>query len=326
MTAPHPAEAAIRLAVRAALPGPGGAVLVACSGGPDSLALAAATAWEAPRAGVLAGAVTVDHGIQAGSDAVARQAAEACRRLGLSPVEIAAVAVPPGPNLEARARDARYAALAAAAGRARAVAVLLGHTMDDQAETVLLGLARGSGARSLAGMAPVRGLYRRPLLGVRRADTQAACSAAGLEPWADPMNQPGGEHPSRRAELRGRALPVLAQVLGPGLVPALARTAEALRADNEHLENLAAQALARAGIGGGIETEVLAREPDAVRRRALRLAALAWGAAPGALARSHIDALDALVVRWRGQGPADLPGGLRVGRECGMLKASPPIR
>jgi len=166
---------------------PGSLLLVACSGGPDSLALAAATAFAAPRLGLRAGAVTIDHGLQEGSAAQASQVAVTLRELGIDPVhqvrvEVAARAAGyPGP--EAAARQARYAAFEQVLMTSGAAAVLLGHTMDDQAETVLLGLARGSGARSIAGMAAVTGHYLRPLLGLRRQQTVAACAALGLRPW-----------------------------------------------------------------------------------------------------------------------------------------------
>src|SRR6266704_4267198 len=179
---PHPAVAEIRLAVRRCLGAAGLAaddlVLAACSGGADSLALAAALAFEAPRLGLRGGGVTVDHGLQAGSAGQARLVTAALAGLGLEPVQAVRVS-PSGPGgPEAAARAARYLALSEAADQMGAAAILLGHTLDDQAETVLLGLARGSGARSLAGMAPVSGRCLRPLLGLRREQTRAACVAA----------------------------------------------------------------------------------------------------------------------------------------------------
>ena len=192
MTGPDPATAAVRVAVRATLSecAAGDLVLVACSGGADSLALAAAVAFEAPRRAVRAGAVVVDHGLVAGSAEVARRASEQCGALGLAPVSRATVDVLTGPGgLEASARDARHGALAEAAARHGARFVLLGHTLDDQAEQVLLGLARGSGARSLAGMPRARDHVRRPLLGVSRDQTRASCVAQGLTWWDDPMNE-----------------------------------------------------------------------------------------------------------------------------------------
>src|SRR5215469_4720405 len=164
---PAPAVAAVRNAVRGCLDdlAPGDLVLVACSGGADSLALAAALAFVAPRAGLRAGGVTVDHGLQEGSAARAADVTSALTALGLDPVRGVAVAVDGLGGPEAAARAARYDALAQTAEQTGATAVLLGHTLDDQAETVLLGLARGSGPRSLAGMPPRRGVFRRPLLG-----------------------------------------------------------------------------------------------------------------------------------------------------------------
>src|SRR5450631_374064 len=220
---PHPAVAAVRLAVRRGLVAllPGDVVLAACSGGADSLALAAALAFEGPRLGLRAGGVTVDHGLQSGSAARAARVSAALTELGLEPVLAlrATVAAPgcPGaggaasyPGPEAAARAARYAALEQAGASAGAAAILLGHTLDDQAETVLLGLARGSGARSLAGMAARRGRYLRPLLAVRRAQTRAACAALRLEPWEDPHNRDPGY---ARARVRHQAMPALAAAL-----------------------------------------------------------------------------------------------------------------
>lgn len=334
MTGPAPVVARLRTAVRAVLGDlPDGAlVLVACSGGADSLALAAATAFEAPRAGLRAGAVVVDHGLQPGSAAVARSAAATCTRLGLLPVEVREVAVGRGAGPEAAARDARYAALEAVAHERGAVAVLLGHTLDDQAETVLLALARGSGPRALAGMAPVRGLLRRPLLAVRRADTLAACAALGLEPWHDPTNADGPRAPLR-SRLRHRALPALEEVLGP-VAPALARTAEQLREEDALLDALARDLLARAVVPGGggadvvLDVGVLEAAPAALRRRALHRAALDAGARPGALLRTHVLAVEALVGAWHGQGPVALPGGGEARRACGRLtlRGSPAVR
>lgn len=326
---------------------PGATVLVACSGGADSLALAAALAFEARRAAWRAGAVVVDHGLQDGSAGVAERAARTCRALGLDPVEVVAVTVLPDGGPEAGARAARYEALDAAAARHGAAAVLLGHTLDDQAESVLLGLARGSGARSLAGMAGRRGLLRRPFLGVRRAGTLRACAALGLEPWHDPTNGPaaGSEASGARADaqpdpglplrsrVRHEVLPVLESVLGPGVAEALARTADQLREDADVLDEQADALLRVAGHGvgapgpgggadggsDGLDAAALAGAPRAVRRRALRAFLVRSGVPAGALSRAHVAAADALVVTWRGQGPVSLPGGVRLARRCGRL-------
>jgi tRNA(Ile)-lysidine synthase len=305
-------------------------VLVACSGGADSLALAAGTGFVAARAGLRAGAVVVDHGWFAGSAQVAQQAADTCRALGLDPVLI----VPAGPAAagsgpEAGARAVRYAALDAVGQVTGAAVILLGHTLDDQAETVLLGLARGSGARSLAGMPVRRGRYRRPLLRLPRITTVACCAALGLTPWSDPANT---DPAYTRSRLRA-VLPLLESTLGPGFSSALARTADQLREDAEALETFAADLLSAARVdpGGAApsdspawDCELLAAAPDAVRRRALLGAARLAGSPAGALSRRHALAVDALVIRWKGQGAVHLPGGVVATRACGRLELSGP--
>jgi tRNA(Ile)-lysidine synthase len=325
---PHPAVAQVRARVRECLTGEltvaglaaGDLVLAACSGGADSLALAAALAHEAPRNGLRGGGVTVDHGLQPGSAERARGVAGLLAGLGLDPVENVAVTVPAGPGHggpEAAARESRYLALAAAARRCGAAAVLLGHSRDDQAETVLLGLARGSGARSLAGMPARQGLCLRPLLPLARATLRAACLALDLTPWDDPHNS----DPSyTRARVRHQALPALEAALGPGVAEALARTAGQLRADGEALDDAAAREAKRArDDDGGWQAGLLAELPAAIRTRVLRQAAVEAGCPPGALSARHVEALDALVTGWRGQRWTDLPGGVRGRRHCGKL-------
>lgn len=330
MVGPHPAVARTRTAVEHALDDlPADAlVLVACSGGPDSMALAAAAAHLArshrgPRLRV--GAVVVDHGLQAGSDRVAAQAAATCRDLGLDPVDVVGVDVvgPGGP--EGAARRARYAALTDAADRRGAAAVLLGHTRDDQAEGVLLALARGSGSRSLAGMAPRRGRWHRPLLDLPRADTVAACAAQGLAVWHDPTNDATAPGPAPlRSRVRSRVLPVLEAELGGAVTAALARTADGLREDADALDrwadNVAGRILVlRPDNGVTCDPARLADLPVAVRRRVLKTAAHRAGSPPGALSRTHLLALDALVTDWHGQGPVHLPGRVVAQRSCGRL-------
>jgi tRNA(Ile)-lysidine synthase len=328
---PHPAVAAVRHAVRASLSelAPGDLVLAACSGGADSLALAAALAFEAPKAGVLAGGITIDHGLQPGSAEQAARVTDVMAGLGLSPVDAVTVAVAaPGGHAyqgpEAAARSARYAALAAAARMARAPGgawIMLGHTLDDQAETVLLGLARGSGARSLAGMAPVSGRYLRPLLQIRRAETQAACAALGLPAWDDPQNS---DPAFTRTRVRRDLLPALAAAVGPGAAEALARTADLLRADADALDAIAAGAAAELGgttaaLAEGWTADALSVLPAAIRHRVLRQAALAAGCPAGDLSHRHVASLDELVTSWHGQRWADLPGGIRCQRRYGRL-------
>ena len=239
---PHPAVAQVRGCVRRCLADlePGDLVLAACSGGADSLALAAALAHEAPRLSLRGGGVTIDHGLQAGSAERAGSVAGVLSRLGLDPVHRVSVTVPAGPGSggpEAAARTARYAALEQVAEQAGAAAVLLGHSRDDQAETVLLGLARGAGGRALAGMPAQRGRFRRPLLGVARATLREACAAQGLEPWDDPHN---ADPAYARARVRHQALPALEEALGPGVAAALARSAAQLSADCDALDAIAA--------------------------------------------------------------------------------------
>ena len=320
---PSPVVAEIRHAVRESLRDldPGVLVLAACSGGADSLALAAALAFVAPRERLRAGAVTVDHGLQPGSAGRARAVTEALIGLGLDPVECIRVTVPPGETNggpEASARAARYDALEAAARRTGAAAVLLGHTLDDQAETVLLGLARGSGARALAGMAARRGRYRRPLLAVRRRATANACAALGLAVWEDPHN---ADPRFSRARVRHEALPALEEALGPGVAEALARTAGQLRADADYLDVLAAMETERAGGGrSSLLTDSLAALPPPIRTRVLRAAAITAGCPAGSLTACHVEQLEVLVTRWRGQRWIDLPGGVRGFRREGQLR------
>ncbi len=222
----------------------------------------------------------------------------------------------PGP--EAAARRARYAVIEAAAVEYGASAVLLGHTMDDQAETVLLGLARGSGGRSLAGMQPATGRYLRPLLGLRRAQTKAACVAEGLEPWEDPQN---ADEAFARTRVRQQILPQMEELLGPGITESLARTASQLRADADALDALAAEAAERVTTAdGGLEITALASLPAAIRTRVLRRAAIAAGVPAGSLSAAHIAQLDAFVTAWRGQRWSDLPGGIRSTRRYGRLQ------
>src|SRR5712671_3978510 len=313
---PGVAVAEVRSAVRSCLSdlAAGDLVLVACSGGADSLALAAAAAFVAPRLGLRAGGVTVDHRLQPGSAERAGELAALMSGLGLDPAQSRAVTVPPsaaGP--EAAARKARYAALDAAAGEHGAVAVLLGHTLDDQAETVLLGLARGSGGRSLAGMPERRGPYRRPLLAVRRATTAAACAELGLEPWQDPHNQ---DFRFARARVRHQALPALEAALGPGVAEALARTARQLRADAECLDDLAFAESGRLRGSGpengaapaGLDVGWLRALPDAIRARVLRDAAVMAGCPRGALGAGHVAGIDALATGWGASAPPGWQG------------------
>lgn len=310
-------------------------VLVACSGGPDSMALAAAARFVLPRQGIRVGLVTVDHGLQPGSAERAQRVAGWATEAGFAPVSVQVVSVAGrtgGP--EAAAREARYAALAAAASSSDAGAVLVGHTRDDQAETVLLAAVRGAGPRGLAGM-PVRRLYRgpahgsglpghrvalvRPLLDVSREQTWAACRAEELPVWHDPHNA----DPSYRRTHARALLAALVEQLGPAVVGNLARTAHLIAADNVVLDGLARRSLRRAMVStqprGGLSVAALAELPDGLRTRVLHRWSALLGAARSALSHRHVAALDALVIAWRGQGPVSLPGGIHVIRREGVL-------
>lgn len=314
--------------------------LVGLSGGADSLALAVATAEAVrtranPALAGGAGAVVVDHGLQAGSAAVADRAAAIARRVGLDPVVIERVQVTTtGAGPEAGARQARYAAFDAAARRLDSGAVLLAHTRDDQAEQVLLGLARGSGTRSLAGIPRRRGLIARPLLDLTRQETEAICRWAGVRWWQDPAN----EDPAYlRSRLRTRVLPALEdpeEGLGPGLAAALARSADIAAEDAAALEQWASREYGRlvryrsGEDGSGAESrpdiradrganlslslEELAVLPDAIRYRVIGAAVVAAGG--GRPSRERVLAVDRLVAgRAEGgtsAGPVQLAGGV----------------
>ncbi len=296
-------------------------VLVACSGGADSLALAAAAGFVGPRAGVRVGLVTVDHGLQAGSADRASTVVAWARSVGLDPALSVRVHVEGrsgGP--EAAAREARYEALAVTARQLSARYVLLGHTRDDQAETVLLAMLRGAGPRGIAGMPAMRDIggvrFVRPLLDVSRGQTRAACEAQGLRVWTDPHNSDPAFARSRARTLLGS----LSVTLGPAVVANLARTAALVAADNAVLDDLAGAAEASAATPfGGLRVGDLATLPVAVRTRVLHRWVRGLGVAGGRLSHRHVAALDDLVTGWHGQGPAHLPGGVVVRRRDGDL-------
>jgi len=313
-----PAVAAVRLGVRRALAdvGPGDPVIVACSGGADSLALLAATVFEARKAGWRVIGATVDHGLQEGSAAHADRVVAQMAQLGADETVAVRVTVDPGGRgIEAAAREARYAVLAEVASRLGSRVVLLGHTLDDQAETVLLGLVRGSGGRSIAGMRHAFDEFRRPLLEVTRAQTVAACTAEAIEAWEDPHNL---DPRFTRARVRHRVLPVLEEELGPGVAAALARTADSLQADLAALDQAADECLATVSTGDGLMVTELALRPVAVRTRVLRLAALAAGSPASELFRVHVLAMDDL-LSGAGNRSVDLPGHLRCRRHGDLL-------
>ncbi|MHA7861274.1 tRNA lysidine(34) synthetase TilS [Tessaracoccus sp. Y36] len=307
-------QAALRVAhaVHAVLPE---AAVVGCSGGADSLALALGAQWAARQRGSSVRAVVVDHGLQAGSSEVAVRVASLLDDRGIA-AEVVRVTVDGSDGgLEAAAREARLGALTAAG-----LPVLLGHTLDDQAETVLLGLLRGSGTRSLSGMAASTSFAAapsapggdaravtllRPLLGLRRADTEAACRDWDVTPWEDPMN----DDPRFARVAFRQHLTELRRAVGRDLAPSLARTAQLARADADLLDELAARAVP---VDGDLTVDDLAPLPDALRWRVLHR----WLARVSPTVEfQHVLAVDALVTDWRGQGALAVPGGqvLRVG-------------
>lgn len=320
----HPAVAAVRRCVRRSLAelGPGDTVVVACSGGADSLALLSATVFEGRKLSLRVVGVTVDHGLQDASAAQARRVVAQMADLGVDETGSVRVQVEgAGEGPEAAARQARYAVLEQMREHLGASLVLLGHTRDDQAETVLLGLTRGSGARSLAGMRRGFDHYRRPLLDVGRDDTVTACQVQGIEFWEDPHNEDPGY---TRVRVRRTVLPVLEDQLGPGVAAALARTADQVRDDVEALDALARTAYDELRAPDGLATDGLLARPAAIRNRVLRLAALDAGAVDAELFHVHVRAL-ADLVDGTVRGEVQLPGHVTAftADRCLRFRATP---
>ena len=310
---------AVRNAVRTWLENyeAGDTVLVAVSGGADSLALAHALSIEAKEFVITVIGVTVDHQLQEQSGTQAEKVKEQLKNLGLDCI-IRKVNVDLKNGLEASARKARYEALQEVANEQRAVAVFLGHTRDDQAETVLLGLARGSGARSLSGMAHHNGLYVRPLLEITRVQNENYCEEMKLQYWNDPHN----ENPDfSRVRVRNEALPVLEKSIGPGIAEALARSAHLLRDDADALDHWAKREEIHLDLLD-LDCAHLETLPRAIRTRVIRAAIYAAGAPAGMVTLEHVSAVEALISAWSGQGGLNLPGGVKVERISGRLSLS----
>ena len=314
------ASVAIRNAVREQLERceAGDCILVAVSGGADSLALAYATLVESSPLAIKAIAVTIDHQLQEKSSDQAAKVEKQLRAIGYQDVVVAKVKVSLESGLEAGARSARYEALQRIAVEKNAVKVLLGHTRDDQAESVLLGLARGSGTRSLSGMASENGIYLRPLLSLTRTQTEAACTEFGIEYWNDPHNE---NLDFSRVRVRLEVLPVMEEQIGPGIAAALARSAALLRDDADALDAIASAEISRHNLTD-LECSELELLPRAIRTRILRSAIYAAGAPSGSISADHIGAVEALVTSWHGQGLVSLPGGVKVERISGRLSLS----
>ena len=292
----------------------GDLVCVAVSGGADSLALAYALSLEAPKLAIQLHAVTVDHQLQSGSAAQAVTVVVQMKSLGIE-TTVAKVSVEITEGLEASARKARYAALDSVGDTLNAVAIFLGHTRDDQAESVLLGLARGSGTRSLSGMALHQGKYIRPLLSITREQTEKLCNEVSLDAWQDPHNK---DAEFARVRVRTVAIPTLEKTIGPGISEALARSAELLRHDADALDAWAEREIEHLDLAD-LECEHLAHLPRAIRSRIIRMAIYAAGAPSGSISAEHVASVEALIMGWSGQGPSHLPGGVKVERFSGRL-------
>ena len=293
----------------------GSTVSVACSGGADSLALASAALFEGNRADINVIACIVNHNLQEGSMEVALRTKRVLSEIGFDVVEIMDVHIQQNSlGMEAAARNARYGALTEFATKHNVALTMLGHTLDDQAETVLLGLARGSGAKSIAGMPTLSpdDKYLRPLLGITRKETVAYCEDVGLDYWSDPQNL---DTKFSRVKVRLNVLPVLEEELGPGIASALSRTAEILQDDLEYLEAQADDAFKEITTTTNnsvvIDTEGLEKLPKALATRVIHKSLSLLGTEP---AKVQIDAVMELVTNWHGQKPLTLPS-VRVERK-----------
>jgi tRNA(Ile)-lysidine synthase len=311
---------AVRNAVRAWLEKfeAGDKILVAVSGGADSLALAYALSVESEKLAISVVGVTVDHQLQSASSSQAEKVVGLLAKFGLT-CAIKKVTVDIREGLEASARKVRYEAINEMAIQENVVAVFLGHTKDDQAETVLLGLARGSGTRSLSGMAEHNGIYIRPLLEITRIQNEQFCKEVGLDYWNDPHNQ---DSQFARVRVRTEALPVLEKSIGPGISDALARSAYLLRDDADALDSWAQSEVTHLNLQD-LDCAHLQALPRAIRTRILRSAIYAAGAPSGSVSADHVSAVEALISAWNGQGALNLPGGVRVERISGRLSLSP---
>jgi len=304
----------------------GDLVLVGCSGGADSLALAWTALVVGKRLELKIGAVIVDHQLIPESNSVALNAKKQCEELGIEEVIIKKVNVEQThEGLEAAARIARYEAFENVLHETNAQAILLAHTQDDQAETVLMRLTRGSGAKSLSGMAQVSGKYLRPFLHLRKKLVHDSLDLIGLKAWQDPANT---DHQFLRVKVRLELMPKIIEVLGESAISSLDKTSQLLRLDNQALEELAQQFFEsqKDVKTNGLEISELEKLPEAIRTRVLRICAIASGVHPGPFSFEHIEAIDALVKNWHGQGNVDLPGFIQATRVGHSLRFIPSKR
>jgi tRNA(Ile)-lysidine synthase len=308
----------IRQAVRPWVQDSVARILIGVSGGADSMALALATIAEAKEPQVEVIAIIVDHQLQPGSGDVALRAKQTLLLKGCDRVEIYPVEVVLVDGMESSARRARYQAFEQAIAAFNPEYFLLGHTKNDQAETVLMGLARGSGTRSLSGIALENGKFIRPMLEITRDRTVRACEENEIIPWEDPHNS---DSQYLRVRARTRVLPLMEEQLGPGIVDGLARSAKILREDADALDLIARELFATLQFRD-IEVSALEALPKAIRIRILRSAIYQAGAPSGALDADHLTPVEALISDWRGQGVISLPGGVKVERISGRLYLS----
>jgi len=303
-----------RQAVRPWIESTSGSILLGVSGGADSLALAIATLLEAKDREVIP--VVIDHGLQELSADVAAQTVLKLKELGFNQIESRKIVVELNDGIEASARRARYAAFDEIAATYKSSVFFLGHTENDLAETVLLGLARGSGTRSLSGMPEVNGIYIRPFLHITRATTESVCTENNVTPWRDPHND---NREFSRVRVRHDILPIMERDLGPGISSALARSSRILREDADALDLIAATFMEE---NDALAIDQLAVLPRAIRSRVLRALIYEAGAPSGSLTYDHITPVEALITAWHGQGATSLPGGVKVERISGRLSLS----
>jgi len=315
-TAGTPSLWEIRKAVKPWITDSSQTILFGCSGGADSMALALALFLEANQTKVIP--VVVDHGLQDGSAQITSQTISKLKEIGYAQVETAVAQVKITDGLEASARRARYQIFNQFIDTYRPKYFLLAHTLNDQAETVLLGLARGSGARSLSGMAVENNIYVRPLLKISRQTTVAACHEGGIEIWSDPHND---DLRFARVRARKNALPILEENLGPGITEALVRSADLLRDDADALDSFALEYFAQTD-SLNLSVNELERLPRAIRTRVLRLAIYQAGAPAGSLSAEHINGAEALISDWHGQKELSLPGDVKLLRNSGRITLS----
>ena len=295
----------IRKAVKPFLDKTNEVILFGCSGGADSLALALALIAE--REGKTIIPVVVDHGLQPESKKITADVVSKLKSIGFNRIESAIAQVVVTDGLEASARRARYKVFNQYIDTYQPEYFFLAHTLNDQAESVLLGLARGSGARSLAAMAVENNKFIRPLLKISRATTESACEESGVEYWSDPHNE---DLKYSRVRVRKNVLPNLESNLGPGITEALVRSADLLRDDADALDALARFEITRVGD----DVNLIGALPRAIRSRVIRQLAISNGCPINDLTRDHVLSIDALITNWHGQGALNLPGGVNVER------------